>query len=86
VLATNAQIIRAIRTTIERLEQDSEVAPDDPALETLKRLLLRRLAMKNDSETKESAALVLVDKDAAVDPSAPDAEMQTEAMPRPRRV
>ena len=42
--ATNAQIIHVIRATIQQLEQDPETRPDDPALDVLKRLLIRRIA------------------------------------------
>jgi hypothetical protein len=71
VFTTNAQIIRAIRLTIERLEQDPEVARDDPALDTLKRLLLRRIAVKDDLDTSEKASAVAVDADALVESRGP---------------
>lgn len=37
-------VVNAIYYTIQQLERDPEIPPDDPALDTLKRLLLRRIA------------------------------------------
>lgn len=53
VRGTNAQIVSAIRATIRQLEQDPDVRPDDPALEVLKRLLVRRLAAIEKPDANE---------------------------------
>jgi hypothetical protein len=37
-------IVNAIYYTIQQLEHDPDIRPDDPALDTLKRLLVRRIA------------------------------------------
>ncbi len=55
-LASNGQIVHALRVTIEHLEADPDVRPDDLALTTLKRLLLRRLAEKSDREDAQNAS------------------------------
>jgi hypothetical protein len=46
-------VVNAIYFTIQQLENDPEVRPDDPALDTLKRLLLRKIA---EFDTPKEAA------------------------------
>ncbi len=46
VLATNVQVVNALRLTIQHLEEDMVLSPSDSALETLKRQLLQRIAAK----------------------------------------
>jgi hypothetical protein len=47
-VATKNLLVSAIRSTLQQLELDPEVRADDPAFDTLKRLLVRRIAEIND--------------------------------------
>jgi hypothetical protein len=49
---TKQKIVNAIRSTILQLEDDPEVGPDDPAIDTLKRMLLRRITELSGLEEK----------------------------------
>lgn len=53
-LVTNAQIVNALRITIQQLEQESSAPPEDPALIALKRMLLQRLAEKTSEEQTDT--------------------------------
>ncbi|SRR6266568_7534188 len=40
----SAALVEALRATLQKVEQSSDLGPDDPALIHLKRILLRRVA------------------------------------------
>lgn len=51
---TPNQLAEVLRETIKRLEQGSDVSPDDPALIELKRIILLRIAALELEDTRAS--------------------------------
>jgi hypothetical protein len=46
-------LIDVLRSTISRLERAPDIGPDDPAVITLKRILLRRIAEIQEAPSQE---------------------------------
>lgn len=49
---TSNQLAEVLRETIRRVEQGTDVSPDDPALLELKRIILLRIAALELEETR----------------------------------
>jgi hypothetical protein len=52
---TSSQLADVLRETIRRVEQGTDVSPDDPALLELKRIILLRIAALELEETRATA-------------------------------
>jgi hypothetical protein len=69
---SHQQIVKALRATIEQLERDPETRPEDPALDVLKRLLVRRLATIEVEEEAEPDVSLEPAASLALEPPLPE--------------
>jgi hypothetical protein len=70
---SSSQLAEVLRETIRRVEQGTDVSPDDPALLELKRIILLRIAALELEETRASS------KHAPEVPPGPDAPPEPSA-------
>jgi len=49
-------LVGALRSTLRRLEEREELAPDDPALKEIKRSILRAIVSREIESSEEAAA------------------------------
>lgn len=55
---TPNQLAEVLRETIRRVEQGTDVSPDDPALLELKRIILLRIAALKLEDTRAASTLM----------------------------
>jgi hypothetical protein len=65
-----ARLIEVLRTTIAEVEQQCGLAPDDPSLATLKKILLVKVA---DLEAQRAVEAAMPEPPVPETPSTPDA-------------